>query len=312
MGRGTTTVFTYFFWVYAKIPMTTTTKMSLLRYEINDQGVVTLWLDSDGRPVVVLDRNLIQRLNTTLDAIHREDNITGLFLRSDCSRVFVAGADLAEIDALDDPALHAYLAFGTTVFGRLAKLPYPTVALISGAALGGGLEIAMHCDAMVASTIGENQKPYPIGLPEAGLGICPGWGGTQMLPARIDPTVAIEATATGTLFKSNNMPEGLVDSLVETPGELVAAAESWLAANPTVDRVIPRCIENTPKEYKEAIDTARSNLHNDTPVQGVVFAVETGVNKGWADAVATEQCELVRLRNTPEARKKIETFLSKS
>ena len=304
--------FTCFFWVLAKITMTTTTKISLLRYEINSQGVVTLWLDGDGRPVVVLDRNLIQRLNTTLDAINREDNITGLFLRSDCSRVFVAGADLAEIDALDDPALHAYLAFGTTVFGRLANLPYPTVALISGAALGGGLEIAMHCDAIIASTIGANQKPYPIGLPEAGLGICPGWGGSQMLPARIDPTVAIEATATGTLFKSNNMPEGLADFLVETPDELFAAAESWLAANPTVDRTIPRCIENTSKKYKESVDAARSNLHNDASVQCVIFAVETGVNSGWSDAVATEQCELVRLRNTPEARKKIETFLSKS
>ena len=174
--------------------MNTTTQTSLLRYEINDQGVVTLWLDGDGRPVVVLDRNLIQRLNATLDAINQEENITGRFLKSDCSRVFVAGADLAEIDALDDPALHAYLAFGTTVFGRLAELPFPSIALVSGAALGGGLEIAMHCDAIIASKVGGNEKPYPIGLPEAGLGICPGWGGSQMLPARIDPTVAIEAT----------------------------------------------------------------------------------------------------------------------
>jgi 3-hydroxyacyl-CoA dehydrogenase/enoyl-CoA hydratase/3-hydroxybutyryl-CoA epimerase len=291
--------------------MNTTTQTSLLRYEINDQGVVTLWLDGDGRPVVVLDRNLIQRLNATLDAINQEENITGLFLKSDCSRVFVAGADLAEIDALDDPALHAYLAFGTTVFGRLAELPFPSIALVSGAALGGGLEIAMHCDAIIASKVGGNEKPYPIGLPEAGLGICPGWGGSQMLPARIDPTVAIEATATGNLFKSSAMPEGLVDVLVETPEELETAATKWLSENQTVNRTIPRCIFNTEKNYKEAVETAKANLDTSESVQGVILAVETGIHQGWSDAIATEQCELVRLRNTPAAREKLEAFLSK-
>ena len=158
--------------------MTTTTQLSLLRHEINDQGVVTLWLDGNDRPVVVLDRELIQRLNTTLDVIEQEKNVNALFLRSDCSKVFVAGADLAEIDGLDDPALHAYLdQFGNPIrygFGRLAKLPYPSLALISGASLGGGLEIAMHCDAIIASKVGSNDKPYLIGLPETGLGICPG------------------------------------------------------------------------------------------------------------------------------------------
>ena len=203
------------------------------------------------------------------------------------------------------------MAFGTTVFGRLAKLPYPTIALVSGAALGGGLEIAMHCDAIIASKVGGNKKPYPIGLPEAGLGICPGWGGTQMLPARIDPTTAIEATATGSLFKSNNMPDGLVEALVETPKELTTAAETWLTANPTVDRSIPRCIENSPKEYKEAIETVRANVEDSDSLGSVLLAVETGINRGWSDAVAIEQCELVRLRNTQAARKKLEAFLSK-
>jgi enoyl-CoA hydratase/carnithine racemase len=291
--------------------MTTTTQMSLLQYEINEQGVISLWLDGGDRPVVVLDRNLIQRLNATLDAIEEEENITALFLRSNCSRVFVAGADLAEIDALDDPALHAHLAFGTTVFGRIAKLPYPTIALISGAALGGGLEIAMHCDAIIASNVGSNEKPYPIGLPEAGLGICPGWGGTQMLPARIDPTIAIEATATGNLFKSNAMPDGLAEVLVETPENLQGAAETWIEKHKTVDRSIPRCIENTCKNYQEAIETSKTNIEFSESTKSIILAVETGVDKGWSAAVAIEQCELVRLRHTPVARQKLEAFLAK-
>ncbi len=291
--------------------MTTTTQMSLLRYEIDGKGIATLWLQSEERPVVVLDHNLIQRLNATLDAIEQEGDITAIFLRSDCKRVFVAGADLAEINALDDPSLHAYLAFGTTVFGRLASLPYPSIALINGATLGGGLEIAMHCDAMVASRVGDNGKPYPIGLPEAGLGLCPGWGGTQMLPARIDPSTAIEASAMGTLFSSDSMPDGLVDCLVETTEELLEAANTWLDTNSTVNRAIPRCIESTNGAYFEALGAVRSTTGDTESAQSVLLAVETGIQRGWADAVAVEQCELVRLRSTPLAVKKLEAFLSR-
>ena len=68
--------------------MTTTTQMSLLRYEIDGKGIATLWLQSEERPVVVLDRNLIQRLNSTLDAIEQEANITAIFLRRQGNRYY--------------------------------------------------------------------------------------------------------------------------------------------------------------------------------------------------------------------------------
>src|SRR4030095_4414837 len=72
---------------------------------------------------------------------------------------------------------------------------------INGAALGGGLELAMHCDGLVAapppSRDGAPGKPYPVGLPEAGLGLCPGWGGTNLLPARMDAADAIRRAASG-------------------------------------------------------------------------------------------------------------------
>ena len=222
--------------------MTTTTGQHILRFEVNEAGITTLWLDSGDRQVVVLDRNLIQRLHSTLDVIEQRDDITGLLLRSDCERVFVAGADLTEIDGLDDPALYAYLAFGTTVLGRISALPYPTLACINGATLGGGLEIAMHCDGLIASKTTAKGKPYPIGLPEAGLGLCPGWGGSQMLPARIDPTAAIKATAIGTPFMISDLPKGLVDEFVETPEELQAAGEAWLS-NQIAAAALPKAIE---------------------------------------------------------------------
>ena len=286
--------------------MNTLTEQQSLRFEVSDNAIVTLWLDGGGRPVVVLDRQLIQRLNTTLDEIEALTDIKGLMLKSDCERVFVAGADLAEIDALDDHGLHGYLAFGTTVFTRIANLPYPTVALINGAALGGGLEIAMHCQGIIASTTNAKGKPYPIGLPEAGLGICPGWGGTQMLPARIDPAAALQATATGTTFMSNELPEGLCAEMVESTGELDNAGLEWLAAQSKPDE----CIISVNNDAVFA-NAANVDLEPSEAANAVLLAYKTGVEQGYAAGVSIEQCELVKLRHTPTARQRLEAFLSK-
>jgi enoyl-CoA hydratase/carnithine racemase len=291
--------------------MSTTTQQSALRFEVNETGTATLWLDAGGKSVVILDRNGIQRLNTTIDLIEKKTEITGLILRSDCDRVFVAGADLKEIDGLSDQGLHAYLAFGTTVFGRIASLPYPTVACLNGATLGGGLEIAMHCDGLIASKCSSRGKGYSIGLPEATLGLCPGWGGTQMLPARIDPETAMIATATGILFDSTDLPEGLVDVLVDTPDELQEAAETWLRSA-TTSTTTPTAINPTDgTTYSPALEAAKANTDETEATQGVFHAIETGITAGWTAAVAVEQCELVRLRNTTTAREKLDAFLSK-
>ena len=107
------------------------------------------------------------------------------------------------------------------------------------------------------------------------------------------------------------MPEGLVDVLVESPDELTAAAEGWIEDNPTVDRIRPRCIETTKKQYAEAIESAKTNFDYSESSNSVILAVETGVERGWMEAIAIEQCELVRLRSSAVAREKLEKFLSK-
>ena len=99
----------------------------------------------------------------------------------------------------------------------LCELPYPTAAAIHSAVLGGGLELAMHCDGLIASPPadrdGKPGRPYPVGLPEAGLSICPGWGGTNLLPARIDPANAIHQTAIGKPMNFDEAKEaGLFDA----------------------------------------------------------------------------------------------------
>lgn len=296
---------------FLKESMTTTIQQTALKFEVNESGIATLWLDVGEKSVAILDHNRIQRLNTTIDLIEKQSGVAGLVVRSDCERVFVAGADLVEIDGLNDHGLHAYLAFGTTVFGRIAALPFPTVACIDGATLGGGLELAMHCDGLVASKCSSSGKGYAIGLPEAKLGLCPGWGGTQMLPARIDPKAAMIATANGDLFDITDAPEGLIDVLVDTPDELQAAAETWLQTAAS-SKTTPTAIDpNDGKPYRDALEAARKNTDQTEAAAGVFHAIETGIELGWTAAVAVEQCELIRLRNTSTAREKLDAFLSK-
>lgn len=156
--------------------------------------------------VVVLDSWLIGEIASTLDAV-ASTKPTGIILRSASERVFVAGADLAEIDALDDDALDAYLRRGSEAFARLFQVPCATVALVHRAALGGGLEVAMHCDGIVGTLASAEEKPWRIGLPECGLEFvqagaalrCCQRGSTQHLRSR-RPQLAKQILSTHSLL----------------------------------------------------------------------------------------------------------------
>jgi len=314
-----------------------------LPFERTDDGIVLLSLiPNPAKPrggVVVLDAWLIGELIAFFDDLARGPAPTGFVLRSASERVFVAGADLAEIDALDDAGLDAYLRRGTEAFGRIPKLPCASVAAINSSPLGGGLEIAMHCDALIGVATGPSDKPYRFGLPECGLAICPGWGGTQMLPARfdaagLDPGLAIRATATGETWKSTEIPAGLLAATVPQPGDLREAAIAWLRANPRPktpagSRPHPLAIgwegsvggqsgpqvgqqSGAANRIRAGLEAARSTIPPTTAAAAVVDAVEVGLRDGWTKAVDAERRHLIRLRHTPEARAKLEAFFAKA
>ncbi|MCA9304600.1 MAG: enoyl-CoA hydratase/isomerase family protein [Phycisphaerales bacterium] len=274
--------------------------------------IAILTLDQPGRPVVVIDESLLKQLDATLDAL--PDGLAGFVLASAAPRAFVAGADLKAIMAMNDEELHAYLEFGARVFQRIADLPCPTAAAIHSVALGGGLELAMHCDGLIAAT-DPDAKPFIIGLPEAGLKICPGWGGTNLLPARIDPKTAIVATANGIPFKSTAAHElGLFDATCTNKDHLVATAIEWIEQQPTDTRTgnPSRCIQtiNT-DEVEDALTAASDELPDALHVQSVLDAVKTGIEKGWPAALQCERDHLVKLRHTEPAQEAITAFFNK-
>ena len=104
-----------------------------------------------------------------------------MIIRSAKPRIFLAGADLNELIQNREGNLEARIERGQRIFERISALPFPCVALIDGACLGGGYELALACDYRVAS----NLKTTKIGLPEIQLGLLPAWGGSTRLPRLI-------------------------------------------------------------------------------------------------------------------------------
>jgi len=283
-------------------------------------GIVTVRLEQPGKPVVVLDHELIRRLEATLRAIPA--GTAGLVLGSASERVFVAGADLKAISEYSDDQLGRYLEYAARVFLMLADFPFPTVAAINGAALGGGLELAMHCDAMVAAPPamrdGQPGKAYPVGLPECGLGLCPGWGGTNLLPARMDPVDAIRRTASGQAMTFDEaVAARLFERVATDQADLIPAARQLcLELRGSVKR------DGAPKKWigrpdraravLDAIDSVRPDLPKTEAATAVAEAVEAGLSRGWEAALTVERRRLIQLRHTPAAKAALEAFFAKS
>lgn len=288
-----------------------------LQLDRDDDGIATITLvpnpTNERGGVVVLDDWLLDQLNLALDAIEAGPPPSGLILASASPRVFVAGADLAEIDSKVDADLFAYLEKGGDVFLRITNMACPSVAVIAGSALGGGLEIAMHCDGLIGVDTPDGEKPYLVGLPEAGLGLCPGWGGTQMLPARMPAIDAIRAVATGRVYKSNQLPSDLFNVLVANASHLQAAARDWIRQHPRSRRWdIPRSIDDMSSEVLVvALDELDSELPDTDSSRAVVECVRSGLAGGFKTALETEHRLLVSLRHTPEAREKLGAFLAR-
>lgn len=282
--------------------------------DLDSDGIVTVRLDQPGRPVVVLDHDLLRRLEATLAALPR--GIRGFILASASERVFVAGADLKTITEWSDDQLHRYLAFGSEVYLTLATLPCPTVAAINGAALGGGLELPMHCDGMIAS---RSIKPYPVGLPEAGLCICPGWGGTNLLPMWVKPDAisdAITRTCAGKPYILDEaIAAGLFDQVVDSAADLIPACKAWLKSRPassTNTRELWDGHVAARAAAVKALDAVRHELPNNDESRACTLALDIGLTQGYIAALASERDSLVKLRHTPRAKDALAAFFAKS
>ncbi|MBR0567932.1 enoyl-CoA hydratase/isomerase family protein [Azoarcus sp. L1K30] len=174
-------------------------------------GLAWLALDKAGSTTNSLSAAVMDELGSVLDALDAEPP-AALVIASAKASGFIAGADIEEFSTLTSAAdARALVARGWLLFERLAEVDYPTLALIRGHCLGGGLELALACRYRVVV----DEPGTRLALPEVMLGIVPGWGGMKRLPARIGPVQALDLMLTGKSVDAKKATRiGLADDCV--------------------------------------------------------------------------------------------------
>jgi 3-hydroxyacyl-CoA dehydrogenase / enoyl-CoA hydratase / 3-hydroxybutyryl-CoA epimerase / enoyl-CoA isomerase len=206
-----------------------------LSLEMLPDGIAVLTFDQPGSRANTLGQAVQGELEAVLAQLKGRSDVKGLILRSGKPGMFIAGADLKELGgAKPDPEQTRKLVQrGLNLVAGFEALPFPTVAAIDGACMGGGLEVAMGFDFRVATT---NPKTE-LGLPEVKIGLFPGWGGTQRLSRLIGPALAAELICAGETVKPpralalglifDGVPaERLLDEAVRILG-WAAQSEAW-------------------------------------------------------------------------------------
>jgi 3-hydroxyacyl-CoA dehydrogenase/enoyl-CoA hydratase/carnithine racemase len=235
-------------------------------YESAVGKIALLTMDNgeDYRKPTTFDEEALNSLNEALDLIQREQGIKGLLLTGK-PYIFAAGADLTQIPFINTLEQGKAIGqFGHATFKRIMDLPYPTVAAINGAALGGGLEISLYCDYRTLS-----KGVTAIGFPECFLGLIPGWGGSTLAPRLLGPEKALELIIYNPLnqnrlikgFQAFNM--GLADRLFDTAefvDDSLLFLEGIIEGSEKVERA-PVDSSNVKPLLKQARDFVDSKVH---------------------------------------------------
>ena len=215
--------------------------MEFITYEV--EGMVGIITINRPRALNALNSSVLDELDATLDQVDL-DAVRALILTGAGEKSFVAGADIGEMSSLTKAEGEAFGKKGNDVFRKLETFPIPVIAAINGFALGGGCEISMSCDIRICS---DNAV---FGQPEVGLGITPGFGGTQRLARIIGVGKAKEMIYGARNIKADEAYRiGLVNN-VYTQEELMPAAKKLAA---TIARNAPIAVRNCKKAINEGL-----------------------------------------------------------
>ena len=217
-------------------------------------GVITI---NREKALNALNSQVLDELSATLDAVNLEE-VRALVLTGAGEKSFVAGADIGEMSTLTKAEGEAFGKKGNDVFRKLETFPIPVIAAIDGFALGGGCEISMSCDIRLCS---DNAV---FGQPEVGLGITPGFGGTQRLARLVGAGMAKQMIYTARNIKAadayriglvNEVYSAEVDAegnVVKTAKEVLLAAAEKMAAGIAMNA--PIAVRNCKKAINEGLD----------------------------------------------------------
>lgn len=217
--------------------------MDYIKYEFSGHiGIVTV---SREKALNALNTQVMQELERVIDSVQADKDVYCLIITGAGDKSFVAGADVGEMKDMDVEQGAKFGADGNRVFRKIETLRMPVIAAVNGYALGGGLELALACDIRIAS----NNALF--GFPETGLGITPGYGGTQRLPRLISVSAAKEMIFSGKkVVAAEACTLGIVSDVTE-PGALMDTAKK-LAAK--IARQAPIAVANAKAAVNKGLD----------------------------------------------------------
>ena len=289
-------------------------KLSLNPIENN---FVELCFNNVSGSVNKLDQETLQELSSAIDRLSEASDVRGLLLTSQ-KNAFIVGADITQFKQMFSAPEKEFLKHAAHINGMMSTIedfPFPTVVAINGYSLGGGLEVCLSCDARV---IAETAK---IGLPETGLGILPGWGGTVRLPRISDFATAVEWITSGRQYSAGKaLKSGIADRVVH-PDQLREAALQHLndMASGTIDYHQTRKRKLSPISQKPEEINAIANMaevvvmkktagHYPAPIKAIELMTRSA-ELSRDEAIEKEASVFYELSQSPEARSLVGLFV---
>ena len=297
------------------------TDNNMFKWEQDSDGIVTLTMDDPNQSANTMNDTFNRDLPATVERVIAEkDNITGVIITS-AKKTFFAGAELSNVikaTPADAEQLEGWINEFKAATRKLETLGIPVVAAINGAALGGGLEIALATHHRVAL----DAKGSQLGLPEVTLGLLPGGGGV----ARTVRMFGLEKALMQILLQGQRrkpaaaLEVGLIDELADSPEDMIAKAKAWIKANPEAQQPwdvkgykIPGGTPSNPK-FAAMLPAFPANLRKQikgapmpAPPAIMAAAVE-GSQVGFDDALKIETRYFVYLACGPVSKNMIQAF----
>ena len=285
--------------------------MSNMILEIN-QNIATLTFDLENEKINKLSFEILKEFKEVLNTIENDSSIKALVIDSAKKNIFIAGADIKEIEKLkDEKEVYEALMEVHEIFNKLENLTIPTIAYINGACMGGGLELALACKYRVLST---NEKTK-LAFPEIKLGIFPGFAGTIRAPKLIGLVNALDLILTGkTVDAKKAYKLGLADMIFDdAQKEFMLDSFVKKAIYGTVNKkTIFKLLNYAPLNeivFNKALKGLETKVNSDFKAPYVALEViKTTINKELEDAIKIEAREFARLAVSKESKNMIKLF----
>lgn len=213
-----------------------------------------------------LSSQVLADLNEVLDQVEKSEEISVVIVTGAGEKAFVAGADIKEMDLMSPIQAFEYMTFANDTFTRLSDLRQPTIAVLNGYALGGGMELALSTDIRIGF------EKTVVGFPEVGLGIIPGFAGTQRMSRLIGTSRAKELIFTARTVKGQEAYDlGILNKLVPAE-ELLSSAEELAAA---IMKNAPLAVEKAKHVIQVGAELPLKNaIRLETEAEALLFSTE--------------------------------------